>query len=359
MKQKSAIANILVTAVGGIIGEGIVKSLRFANMDEGSPVKYRIIGVDMNDKAAGLYRCDSGILVPSASSIDYVESIMRIVDDNDISAIYVGSDIELAKLARAKPDIESNSKVVVVSNPLEVIETARDKWKTFQFLDKNNLPRAMSCLPEDKEKLVKKFGFPLVVKPREGYGSLHFYVVHSSDEMRYALDSIQKHGWRPIIQEYLNDTNQEFTSGVTIDKSGGYVMSSISLRKFPKSGQTYKALVDSFDLIRKSAEVVALKLGARSAINIQAKFDGNEVKVFEINPRFSATVPIRAVAGVNEPDIVYRNSVLGEEIRITKYKKMLCLRYWNEIYVEPSAHHQVSTLRHIDQGNHSFSVDYF
>ena len=127
MKQKSAIANILVTAVGGIIGEGIVKSLRFANMDENSPVKYRIIGVDMNDKAAGLYRCDSGILIPSASSTDYVESIMRIVNDNDISAIYVGSDIELAKLARAKPDIESNSNVVVVSNPLEVIETARDK----------------------------------------------------------------------------------------------------------------------------------------------------------------------------------------------------------------------------------------
>src|ERR687895_869105 len=176
MKQKSAIANILVTAVGGIIGEGIVKSLRFANMDEDSPVKYRIIGVDMNDKAAGLYRCDSGILVPSASSIDYVESIMRIVDDNDIRAIYVGSDMELAKLARARPDIESNFNVVVVSNPLEVIDTARDKWKTFQFLDKNNLPRAMSCLPEDKEKLVKKFGFPLVVKPREGYGSLHFYI---------------------------------------------------------------------------------------------------------------------------------------------------------------------------------------
>jgi carbamoyl-phosphate synthase large subunit len=217
----------------------------------------------------------------------------------------------------------------------------------------------MSCLPEDKEKLVKKFGFPLVVKPREGYGSLHFYVVHSSDEMRYALDSIQKHGWRPIIQEYLDDTNQEFTSGVTIDKSGSYVMSSISLQKFPKSGQTYKALVDSFDLIRKSAEVVALRLGARNAINIQAKFDGNEAKVFEINPRFSATVPIRAIAGINEPDIIYRNSVLGEEIHIKKCKKMLCLRYWNEIYVEPSAHQQISTLRHIDQGNHSFSVDYF
>jgi carbamoyl-phosphate synthase large subunit len=359
MVQKSVITNVLVTAVGGIVGEGIVKSLKFANMDEGSPVKYKIIGVDMNDQAAGLYRCDFGKLIPPASSTDYLESIMRIVRENDIRAIYVGSDIELVKLAHAKPELESNSNAVVISNPLDVIGAARDKWKTFQFLEKNNLPRAMSCLPEDKEKFMERYGFPLVVKPREGYGSLFFNIVHNSDEMQYALDVIRRHGWRPVIQEYLNGTNQEFTSGVTIDKDGSYVMSSISLQKFPKSGQTYKAFVDSFDPIRKSAEEVAIKLGARNAVNIQAKFDGNEAKVFEINPRFSATVPIRAIAGVNEPDIIYRNNVLGEQIHIEKYKKILCLRYWNEIYVEPSAYQQISTLKQINQNNNSFSVEYF
>ena len=58
---------------------------------------------------------------------------------------------------------------------------------------------------------------------------------------------------------YLNDSNLEFTSGVTIDKSGNYIMSSISMQKFPKSGQTYKAVVDSFDQC-ESAEIVSKKL---------------------------------------------------------------------------------------------------
>jgi carbamoyl-phosphate synthase large subunit len=359
MGQKSIFANVLVTAVGGIVGEGIVKSLKFANMSAISPVKYKIYGTDMNDQAAGLYRCDRGILIPPASSADYIESIKRILSEHQIQAVYVGSDVELAAVANAKSDLESSSNAIVMTNPPDVIDTARDKWKTFQFLDRYNLPRAMSCLPEDKEEFIEKFGFPLVVKPREGYGSLHFYVVHSPNEMQYALGVIQKHGWRPIVQEYLNDKNQEFTSGVTIDKSGSYVMSSISLRKSPKSGQTYKAFVDSFDLIRKSAEEISMKLGVRSAVNIQVKFDGNEAKVFEINPRFSATLPIRAVAGINEPDITYRNSVLGEEIRITEYKKMLCLRYWNEIYVEPSSCQLLSSLKQIVRDNHSFSIDYF
>jgi carbamoyl-phosphate synthase large subunit len=359
MTQKSVFANVLVTAVGGIVGEGIIKSLRFANMSKLSPVNYTIYGVDMDDRAAGLYRCDYGLIVPSASSPDYLEFIKRIISENDIQAVYAGSDIELSILAIAKPDLESNSKAIVITNPPNVIDTARDKWRTYQFLNENNLPRAMSCLPGDEEEFIKKFGFPVVVKPREGYGSLHFYIVQNHDEMRYALDSIKKHGWHPIIQEYLNETSQEFTSGVTIDKSGKYIMSSISLRKFPKHGQTYKAIVDSFDLIRKSAEKVALKLGTRTAVNVQAKFDGKEAKVFEINPRLSATSPIRAVAGINEPDILYRNSVLGEEIRIHEYKRLLCLRYWNEIYVEPSVYQQISSLNQIRQHDGSYSIDYF
>jgi carbamoyl-phosphate synthase large subunit len=359
MKQKSVFANVLVTAVGGIVGEGIVKSLRFANLSDLSPVNYKIFGIDMNSRAAGLYRCDHGLLVPPASSVDYLESIKSIISKNDIQAVYVGSDIELGILAIAKPELETDSKAIVITDPPKVIETARDKWRTFQFLNKNNLPRAMSCLPEDKDEFIEKFGFPLVVKPREGYGSLHFYIVHNHREMLYALETIKKHGWHPIIQEYLNETTQEFTSGVTIDKNGRYIMSSISLRKFPKHGQTYKAIVDSFDLIRKSAEKVALRLGTHTAVNVQAKFDGKEAKVFEINPRLSATLPIRAVAGINEPDILYRNNVLGEEIRIQAYKKLLCLRYWNEIYVEPSAYQQMSSLKQIRRHDGSFSIDYF
>ena len=351
--------NVLVTAVGGIVGEGIVKSLKLANMSNSTPIKYRIYGADMNERAAGLYRCDCGILVPPASDPGYIASIKKIIAEEDIRAIYIGSDIELVPLTQAKPDIESTSEAVVITNPENVIQTARDKWKTFQFLKKNHLPMAMSCLPDEKEEFVRDFKFPLVVKPREGYASLHFYIVHSLEEMDYALHAIEKHGWNPIIQEYLNGREQEFTSGVTIDKTGSYVMSSISLRKLPKSGQTYKALVDSFDQIRKSAENVAIEVGARGPINVQAKFDGGQAKVFEINPRLSATTPIRAAAGVNEPDILFRNNVLNERVRVMGYEKMLCLRYWNEIYVKLDTYEELSSSGRTRTDSGSYNINYF
>jgi carbamoyl-phosphate synthase large subunit len=107
-------------------------------------------------------------------------------------------------------------------------------------------------------------------------------------------------------------------------------MSSIAIRKYLKGGQTYKAFIDDYPMVRLSAENVAKKLGVTGAVNIQAKYVPNEevtsssqtaaefeprnlnesfqdgrMKIFEINPRFS---PLSACsyAGINEPEVFKR-----------------------------------------------------
>jgi len=351
-------ATVLVTAAGGIVSQGIIKSLKLSNIKKDHHVMYKIVATDISPQAAGLYRSDVGILVPPPSSPDYVESIIKICKEQSVQAVFVGSEEELLPVANVKEKIEKETGTAVLINPFDVISTGIDKWKTFEFLKKNNLPCAESSLPENKEEFIEEFGFPLVVKPREGNSSLHFYVVNDRDEMKKAISAIQKVGWRPIIQEYLNGENVEFTSGVTVHRTGKNVMSSISMRKTPKQGQTYKAFVEDFHDIRKSAEETALKFGCRGSINIQAKMSENTPKIFEINPRFSATCPIRAAAGVNEPDIVFRNFVLGEEIKIDAYQKLVCMRYWNEVYVPYSTYEKVEHDKIVKQTD-SLIPDYF
>ena len=46
MKENKTLASVLVTAVGGIVGEGIVKSLKFANASPAALVYYKIYGAD-------------------------------------------------------------------------------------------------------------------------------------------------------------------------------------------------------------------------------------------------------------------------------------------------------------------------
>jgi len=127
-------------------------------------------------------------------------------------------------------------------------------------------------------------------------------------------------------------------------------MSSISMRRTLRGGQTFKAFVDDFGTVRASAEQIALKMKIRGPLNIQARLSGDEPKVFEINPRFSASAAIRAAAGINEPDIVFRNWVLGEEISVASFQKLVCLRYYNEVIVPASAYDQFVREGRVERG---------
>ena len=375
-------ATVLVTAAGGIVGQGIMKSLRLASSSSLAPISYRILAVDSSPLAAGLYRSDIGHIVPKATDPGYIDSIIKYLRDYEVEALFVGSDEELMAIATAKKRIEMESPSKVLVTELDVIRIARDKWETYKVLKANNVSCAESCLPEDKDEFAEKFGFPLVVKPREGFGSVNFFVVKSNDEIEYALTRIQDYGWKPMIQEYLPGLDDEFTSGVTVDKNGTYTMSSIAIRKYLKGGQTYKAFIDEYPMVRLSAENVAEKLGVTGAVNIQAKYVPNEealsssqnatvseprnpneilhngrMKIFEINPRFSATCPLRSYAGINEPDIVFRNVVFDEKVdKISIYRKLVCMRYWNEVYVDLEAYQNLKCVGSVKQGLENSNV---
>lgn len=352
------IVNVLVTASGTIVSQGIIKSLKLANSKKENPVEYKIISTDMSPQAVGLYRSNKGILVPSATASNYVESIIKICNEQTIQAIFVGSDEELLPLAQAKNIIERKTESKILINPIEVINIAKDKWTTYEFLKKNNFPCAESSLLDNQEKFIEEFGFPLVVKPREGHGSLHFYIVNNREEIKQAVIAIEKMRWSPLLQEYLIGEDTEYTTGITTNHTGKEIMSSIAIQKIIKNGQTYKAFIDDFVHIRKPAEEVALKLKGVGSLNVQTKFVKNESKIFEINPRFSATCPIRAAAGVNEADIVFRNTVLGEKIVIEKYKKLVCMRYWNEVYIPSTTYENTKNVGNVECTD-SFIPDYF
>jgi carbamoyl-phosphate synthase large subunit len=349
---------VLVTSAGSVVAQGIIKSLNLANKEKNNPVKYQIIGADMSPDAAGLYRADSGIIIPPAGSADYTDYLIKICKRREIRAIFVGSDDELLTIAFAQSQIERESATKVLVGPFDLISKARDKWQTFEFCQTNNLPHAASALPSDREEFAREFGFPLVVKPREGYGSVYFNIIKNKEELDFSIKAIESAGWHAVIQEFLS--GEEFTTGVTIDTSGKKIMSSISIKKIIKHGQTYKAFLDDFGIVRESAEEFARKLGAKGAVNIQAKLQGDRPIIFEVNPRFSATCPMRAVAGVNEPDIVFRNTILKEEINVKTYRKLFCMRYWNEVYVPmPTYDETIAKGETTKDENHSFIPNYF
>jgi carbamoyl-phosphate synthase large subunit len=309
--------------------------------------------------AAGLYRTDFGVIVPPAESADYVDSVASLCRKMDIQAVYCGSDNELLVLSAARRRIEETGAKLLVGD-LEALTTARDKWKTFEFCRANGLACAPSCLPDEAEGFTRDYGYPVVVKPREGYGSLHMYVARNANEVERAILAIQSAGWRPMIQKYIKG-DLEFTAGITVDRERRYAMSSIAIQMI-KNGQTHKAFIDDYQTVRKSAEETVLRLHTSGAVNVQTKIEpeGDEPHIIEINPRFSATCPMRSVAGINEPDIVFRNAVLGEDIKVDSYNRLFCARFLNEVYVPLEAYQAAAANPGVAIGNtKSFVMDYF
>ena len=127
-------ANVLVTGVGGIVGQGIIKCLNMANDDERSSLWYGIIGANASPFAAGLFMVKKGVIIPKANDDKYIASLIDIIKGNKVTAVYVGTEPELVIISKNKKFIEEETSAKVLVNPLNVIDIARDKWKTFRFL---------------------------------------------------------------------------------------------------------------------------------------------------------------------------------------------------------------------------------
>lgn len=315
--------NVLVTGVGSCgVGEGIVKALNMANK---TTKKYKLIGTDCNSLSAMTFRVDKGYLVPRASSLDYFRVINNICKNEKVDILIPGSDVENEVISNNKFEIKD---AYVLVNPKEVVSLCKDKWKTYNFLKDNGFYCPESYIPE-KPKSLK---FPLIIKNRFGNGSKEVFKIENNEELNYYLKYFDSKKIQPIIQEYVGSLDEEYTVGVIVSKDNT-VISSIALKRTLIAGASGLMVKKDFKDIREYCEKIALLLKPQSSINIQARLVGKKLYVFELNPRFSSTTPIRAGLGVNEVDILIEHYFLGKKFdKIEAQKEGVIMRCFQEVY---------------------------
>lgn len=326
---------VMVTGVGGGgHGEQILKALRMAT------TPYEIIGCDMSPYSKGLAEVDHPYIIPPASDSSYIESVLALCKKHNVKALFHGSEPELMMFSQHRHAIEAEG-IFLPINPLSVIETCMDKAKTISFLRDNNFPYPKTCIFQKLDDLDAWDTFPAIIKPSVGGGgSAHTFIVQNRKELNTLAEYLLGLGVcaELIVQEYKGTPESEFTVGVLFDMNGVFLnsiaiqrnlSSSLSCRmrvpnltgkaEFGKnlsvSTGISQGAIGKFSEVTKTCEEIALKLGARGAINLQCRLHAGKVFVFEINPRFSGTTSLRAMVGYNEPDLLIRRHVLGEAIQ--------------------------------------------
>jgi carbamoyl-phosphate synthase large subunit len=314
---------VLVTGAGALLGQGIVRML------VESELKVHTIAVDPSGLAPALYWANEAHLIPMVKDPRYLEVMLGLLRRVRPDAVLIGTDVELELFARHRQELEAElGSAIVVSSP-RVIAIADDKYETFRFLKDQGFPYPESCLPGEEEALIERVGFPLVVKPRVGARSVGVHVVRDRAELARRIAEVQQ----PVIQQHLATADEEYTAGVLC--FDGQVEASIVMRRDLRDGNTYRAYVEPFPELNAAVQEIGKRLAPHGPANFQFRLDGGQVKVFEINARFSGTTPFRHRAGFREVDYCLRRLVRGEKPIPPRIEPMIVLRHWAETVVRP------------------------
>lgn len=302
--------NVLVTGSGSLYGVAIVQSLLK------SKLPCRLICCDTDPMTLGCYLGDRAYLVPPVNERKaWLDKMTTICQREKIAAVFIGSSHEVPLFAEFRGRITAATGAKIFVHPWTVIKKCTDKWQTMIFLKQKGFyhPRTMQW-PGDNPKLsrfLQEVSLPVVAKPRFGAGSEGVVVLKEEQEIKDFLADKKQY----LLQEYLPDTDGEFTVGICVGAKGK-VLSSIALKRTLRDGMTMAALSGPYEDICHYCERVAVSLGAYGPLNIQLRLKQQSPYIFEMNPRFSSSTGMRIALGVNEPELLLRSEIIGQ--RVTK-----------------------------------------
>jgi carbamoyl-phosphate synthase large subunit len=329
---------VMIAGVGGAsLGTEIGKSLELAG-------GYQVYGCDISRTAFGLYH-GSFAGTRCVDPENYVPSVLAACRDFGTRYLIAGGEQPMRLLGNAA-DRLADAGIALLGNDPAVIGLLSDKGETFRLLSGRgiSIPRTA---PLDGLDALDYVGLPCIVKPATGSGgSVSVFFSVGADEAMHYAEFIRRNGNQPIAQEYIDVVEGEFTIGV-LSLPDQRVVGSIALRRdlnsklsvayrgrggLVSSGYS-QGRIDQYPDLCDQAEAIASAVGSRGPLNIQGRVRDGTLLPFEINPRFSASTYLRALAGFNEVDLFMKHAVSGEVPERPKIRVGWYLRSLSEQYV--------------------------
>lgn len=330
--------SVMIAGIGGAsLGTEILKALSLVP-------GYEIHGGDVSPTAYGLY--SPGFSSTTLLSRDnYVDQVLTACVERKVRVVIPGGEQPMSLLAAAADRFVA-AGIRLLGNSPEVVALCSDKEKTFQRLAAAGVSMPRTTAVNSAADLLH-VGLPCIVKPATGSGGSAnvFFAVTVDEAVTYA-EFIRRSGAMPIAQEYVADSEGEYSIGV-LSLSDGELVGSIALRRSldAKLSVAYRGRggvvssgysqghIGHYPELCRQAEAIALAVGSRGPINVQARVRQGVLMPFEINPRFSASTYLRAMAGFNEIDMLIQHALSGSVPTMPQVRSGWYLRSLTEQFV--------------------------
>lgn len=329
---------VMIAGIGGAsLGTEIFKSLKLAKT-------YDVFGCDISSTAYGLYEKEFAGTY-HISSINYAKNVLNVCIDAGVDWLIPGGEQPMQILGQ-ETDMFKAANISLVANASDLISVCSNKKQTFSKLADLGIPTPKTIAIQSKSDL-DYVGLPCIVKPSTGTGgSVSVFFAISEEEAMVYAEFIKRNGSEPLAQEYIDISEGEFTIGV-LSLPNQKTVGSIALKRelSAKLSVAYRGrggvissgysqgYIGDYPELCLQAESIAEAIQSTGPINIQARVRNGQLMPFEINPRFSASTYLRAMAGFNEVDIMLRYLALQVEPQKPIIKTGWYLRSLTEQYV--------------------------
>lgn len=275
--------NILVTGCGGDIGQSIGKILNK------SALVNELYGCDISDKNAGKFIYSNFFIGLPYKDNNYLSNLERYIEVNKIDFIIPIAEPELRYFSETD-NLKAIGRAKMITASSESLTIGFDKLATANFLKENNLPFPETVLVSEENSPK----FPVILKSRTGSGSAAVYKINNLEDYNY----IKSKHTDFIAQEFLEDSQGEYTCGVFRSKKGG-IRTLIFKRELTGGYSGYGEIINNKDINNLLCNL-AVKINLEGSINVQLRLTEKGPVVFEINPRFSSTVLFRHMFGFRD-----------------------------------------------------------
>lgn len=290
-----------------------------------------VIATDCSDIAPAIYDADRFHIVPRMTEPGYLDVILKICKEENITGVLSLIDPELSLLAQNREKFAAVGTTVIGSS-FELCEMSLDKFRMYNWLTAHGYRCAKSYMNKEAffaDVAAGLISYPVFVKPAKGSASISISKVYD----RETIELLFAHEDGLMIQEFLD--GQEIGADVYIDMLSHEVVSIFAKKKLRmRAGETDKSVSFKDERLFALIERFVKEAGFTGQIDIDI-FDVNgEYYLSEVNPRFGGGYPHAYESGVDHMKLILNNlEGKANDSVIGRYEIGTVMMKYNEVMV--------------------------
>jgi carbamoyl-phosphate synthase large subunit len=301
------------------------------------------IAADVNALAPALYHADRYVIAPPVDDHGYIPRLADAVARHGVELVVPLTDLDMALLAERRSELDA---LVLLPEP-EVVERANDKYLTHLFLRDHGFDSPAAWLPNE---LPDRPPFPVLVKPRKGFGSRHIFRAADRAELDFFLA-------RTPLPSFVQTVcaGDEFSIDVFSDLEGRCLNAIPRTMIESKGGESIKGMTVADDELVDVGRRVAETMGVRGPATVQCfRTAPGTHEITDVNLRFGGAFPLPLAAAGAYPSLALalvrgerpepHVGAFREGVVLTRFLSEVCLVSGEDGRLEPLADEAADAL---------------